>query len=203
MSAFEKRSIGQLIRFLAVGVSNTLVDLLVTRFLQWGAGAVFASLLLTYYLPKVIGYALGIVNSYVLNSGWTFRAERRRDAREMGSFLAVNLVTLGLSLLLMHVFLNVMGLGAWWDGIAGGGWIGTVITGSYFCTILSTGICLLVNFAGNKLFVFGRREKESDGARKPPGLISSRSPYAPIMTRSTLSLTSGVMQSGSGRHWPP
>ena len=161
MSAFEKRSFGQLLKFLLVGASNTLVDLIVTRLLQWGFGAAFSALVLTYYLPKVIGYACGIVNSYVLNSSWTFRSERRRDAREMLAFLAVNLVTLGLSLLLMYVLRDVAGLGAWWNGLVGASGLGKLVTGDFFCTLLSTGICLLVNFAGNKLLVFGKRKDAS------------------------------------------
>ncbi len=167
MSAFEKKSFGQLIRFVIVGASNSLVDLIVTRLLQWGFGAIFGSLLLTYYIPKVVGYGCGIVNSYVLNSSWTFRSQRRRDAREIGSFLAVNLVTLGLSLLLMYLLRDVFGVAAWWTNLTGGTAFGRIITGEFFCTVLSTGICMLVNFAGNKRFVFGKRKEDDAPASDP------------------------------------
>ena len=88
MSASEKKGIVQFIQFILVGVLNTLVDLVVTRLLQVGFGLLTNQLLLTYYIPKVIGYACGIVNSYVLNTAWTFQKERKRDAREIiSSFL--------------------------------------------------------------------------------------------------------------------
>lgn len=157
MSVFEKKSIGQLARFLLVGVSNTLVDLIVTRLLQGAFGLLTTAVVLTYYIPKVVGFGCGVLNSYVLNSAWTFRAERHRDAREIGSFLLVNLLTLGLSLLLMYLLRDVFGLAAWWSGLVGTEGFGRLVTGEFFCTLLSTGICLLVNFVGNKLFVFGKR----------------------------------------------
>lgn len=161
MSASESKGFLQLLRFLIVGASNTLVDLIVTRLLQGGFGLLTSTVLLTYYIPKVIGYGCGIANSYFWNSNWTFREQRRHDAREFGSFLLVNLVTLGLSLLLMYVFRNGLGLADRWNAWAGGTAFGRLITGEFFCTVLSTGICLIVNFIGNKLFVFRRREPKA------------------------------------------
>ena len=160
MSVFEKKSIGQLLRFGLVGVSNTLVDLIITRLLQGGFGLLTSAVLLTYYIPKVIGYACGVLNSYLLNSNWTFRAEKRRDAREIGSFLLVNLVTLGLSLGLMWLFRDVFGLADQWNGWVGSTGFGRIVTGEFFCTILSSGLALIANFIGNKLFVFGARKDE-------------------------------------------
>lgn len=142
----EKKSFLQLVQFLIVGVSNTLVDLIVCYLLQRLFGI--------YLIAKVIGYACGILNSYFLNSNWTFRREKRHDAKEMLLFAAVNAVTLGLSLLLMFLFRDVLSLNAVWEGWLQGSWILKVITGEFFCTLLSTGITLVVNFLGSKLFVF-------------------------------------------------
>ena len=161
MSVFDRKSAGQFLRFLLVGVLNTVVDLLITRLLQLGFGHLTNLVLLTYYIPKVVGYACGILNSYFWNSSWTFRAERKHDAREIGLFLAVNLVTLGLSLLLMFLFRDVLGWDAWWNGVMAGlnlpGWIGSTLDGAFFCTGLSSGIALIINFIGNKLLVFAKR----------------------------------------------
>ena len=162
MSTFDKKSLIQLVRFGIVGVLNTLVDLVVTGLLQRGFGLLTTAVILTYYIPKVIGYGCGVLNSYLLNSGWTFRDERRRDLREILSFLAVNLLTLGLSLLLMWLFKNVLGLATWWSGAVSGTFLGRVISGDFFCTVLSSGIALIVNFLGNKLFVFRRKEETEE-----------------------------------------
>lgn len=160
MSAFKKNSLGQLIKFALVGVSNTLVDLIVTRLLQGGFSLLTTAPLWSYYIPKVIGYACGIVNSYLLNSNWTFRNEKRRDLREIASFLGVNIITLGLSLLLMWLFRDGFGIAAAWNARFQGGWLGRIVTGEFFCTALSSGIALVVNFIGNKFFVFSSRKKE-------------------------------------------
>ncbi len=161
MSASEgKKSFIQLLKFVLIGASNTLIDLIVCRVLQALFGTFSAAPILTYYLPKVIGYACGIANSYFWNSRWTFREERRRDAREIVLFIAVNLVTLGLSLGLMYLFKNVCGLDTWWMRLIGENWFTKIVSGDFFCTVLSTGIALLVNFAGNKLLVFKKRPEE-------------------------------------------
>lgn len=160
MSASEgKKSILQLLKFVLIGASNTLIDLIVCRALQALFGTFSDAAFLTYYLPKIIGYACGILNSYIWNSRWTFREERRRDAREILTFIAVNLVTLGLSLGLMYLFRDVCGLDVWWMNTFGENWFTRLISGSFFCTVLSTGIALIVNFIGNKLIVFRRREE--------------------------------------------
>ncbi len=152
-----KKSFLQLLKFGLIGVSNTIVDLIVCRALQALFGTFSAAPILTYYLPKVIGYACGIANSYFWNSRWTFREERRRDKREILLFIAVNLVTLGLSLGLMYLFKNVCGLDAWWMRTLGENWFTKFVSGDFFCTALSTGIALIVNFIGNKLIVFNKR----------------------------------------------
>ena len=155
MSASEgKKSIVQFLKFVLIGVSNTLIDLIVCRALQWLFGTFSDAQILTYYLPKVIGYCCGIANSYFWNSRWTFRAEHRRDVGEIGLFVLVNLVTLGLSLLLMWLFKRVLGLNVWWIDTFGENGFTRIISGDFFCTALSTGIALIVNFIGNKLVVF-------------------------------------------------
>lgn len=154
MSVSEgKKSIVQLLKFVLIGASNTILDLLVT----FALNAIFG----IYYLAKIIGYACGIANSYFWNSRWTFREERRRDAREIVTFVAVNLVTLGLSLLLQWIFRDRLHLDTWWMGFAGENILTKLLNGERFCLLLSSGIALLVNFVGNKLFVFHRTGSET------------------------------------------
>lgn len=152
MSASEgKKSFVQLLKFVLIGASNTLIDLIVT----FALNAIFG----IYYLAKIIGYACGILNSYFWNSRWTFREERRRDAREIVSFIAVNLVTLGLSLLLQWIFRDKLQLGAWWMRTLGENFLTKLLNGERFCLLLATGIALIVNFLGNKLLVFRKKEQ--------------------------------------------
>lgn len=158
MSASEgKKSVLQLIKFVLIGVSNTLLDLLVT----FALNAVFG----IYYLAKIVGYACGIANSYFWNSRWTFREERRRDLKEIVLFVTVNLVTLGLSLLLQWLLRDKLHLDAWWMGAMGENLLTKLINGERFCLLLSSGAALLLNFVGNKLLVF-RRGKQAEGTEE-------------------------------------
>lgn len=146
-----KKNIIQLLKFGLVGISNTLLDLLITMALN--------ALFQIYYLAKIIGYACGILNSYIWNSKWTFKEEHKKDVREIVSFVVVNLITLGLSLGLQWVFRDKLHFDSWWINFAGTNWFTNIINGERFCLLISSGIALLVNFVGNKLFVFKKEKK--------------------------------------------
>ena len=155
MSASEgKKSFVQLVKFVLVGVSNTLLDLVVT----FALNALFG----VYYLAKIIGYVCGIANSYFFNSRWTFREERKRDLREIITFVAVNLVTLGLSLGLQWLLRDRLHWDTWWMGAMGENLFTKILNGERFCLLLSSGAALLVNFIGNKLFVFRKKASEEE-----------------------------------------
>ncbi|MCR5610760.1 MAG: GtrA family protein [Clostridiales bacterium] len=155
------RSLVQLLKFALVGASNTLVDMLVNTGVSFLLRLLFSGSWITY-VAKGIGYACGILNSYLLNSGWTFKEERSRDKREVISFIAVNLIVLGISFGLIFLFKNVFGLNTWWEGLALPAWLKKIVGGDLFCSLLSTVICLPVNFILNKLFVFvGKKGKET------------------------------------------
>lgn len=151
----RRRTIGQFFSFLVVGVSNTLVDYAVFLLLNGVFG--------WYYAAKVAGFALGTVNSYLWNTFWTFRSERRRDAREMLSFLGVNVAMLALSLALMWLLRDVLGVNdAYVFSVAP--WGEPWLTAARLNTAVATGICVVVNFLLNKLVVFRKR---ATGADKP------------------------------------
>ena len=79
------RASGQALRFLVVGVTNTVVDL----------GAFYLLTLIPGVpdmVAKTISYLLGIINSFVWNKYWTFNAKGSgRGWREFGLFFLVNL----------------------------------------------------------------------------------------------------------------
>ena len=79
------RASGQLLRFIIVGLSNTVVTL-----------AFFALLAKVLHVPDIpanaVAYVLGIVNSFLWNKYWTFGAKASgRGWREFGLFFLVNL----------------------------------------------------------------------------------------------------------------
>jgi putative flippase GtrA len=86
-----KRHLPQLGRFLSVGVLNMLVGLLVIYACKWlfNTGDVVAN---------AIGYGAGLVNSFALNSRWTF-AYRGPQLPVIVKFLAVAMVAYATNLL--------------------------------------------------------------------------------------------------------
>ena len=156
------KSLIQLIQFAIVGASNTIVDMVVNTGLSYVLN-LFLSGNWIVYLCKAVGYCCGILNSYVLNSRWTFREEHRKEKREVISFIAVNLAVLLISFGLIYVFNNLLHLNDWWMGLKLPSWLSKIVTGDLFCSLLATCICIPVNFILNKLFVFkGKQEQQAE-----------------------------------------
>jgi putative flippase GtrA len=90
----------QWLRFTLVGASNTVLFAAAYLALD-GAG-------LNYVAASMLAFALGTVNSYVLNRRWTFRSGGRR-APEMARFLCAQLIGVATSLTLLAVLVQVGG----------------------------------------------------------------------------------------------
>jgi putative flippase GtrA len=128
--AKHRRSLGELIKFALVGVLNTGVDVVVFFLLTWIG--------IPYVTAQVISYSCGAANSYLLNKVWTFRSSGLSVA-EMVRFAAVNLLSLGISVVILKLLHDTMGL----DLVVSKA--GATLSG------------LAANFLGNKLWVFRRR----------------------------------------------
>lgn len=133
-------SIQQFIKYCLVGVLNTLVCL-VTIF-------VCKSLLgVNPYVSNAIGYAVGLVNSFVWNRHWVFRSHGRYTAE------AVRFV-IGFAVCYMAQFavvyvLNQSHFGDYEFHIAG-----FVLSGYGVATLLGNVVYTLCNYVYNRLVVF-------------------------------------------------
>ncbi|GLX71432.1 GtrA family protein [Paenibacillus glycanilyticus] len=123
----------QFIMFNMVGLLNTLVDFIVYSVLVWAG---------LYVLPaQVISYSAGMVNSYALNSLFTFKGSVRIEGNGrmrrglMIRFITWNAVVLGVSMLLLFLMTSA--------GI-----------GPFMAKLLATGVTVVLNFAGSKWWVF-------------------------------------------------
>ncbi|WP_091837278.1 GtrA family protein [Marininema halotolerans] len=116
-------------RFAIVGGMNTLVDFLLFFLLT--------SVHWHYLLAQVVAYSGGVCNSYLMNRRWTFSSERIHVG-EIGKFLTVNGISLSVAALLLYGFTHL-----------GWGWL--------WAKGLATVIALVVNFFGNKWWVFPRK----------------------------------------------
>jgi putative flippase GtrA len=92
---------------------------------------------------NVVGYAVGMLNSFLLNKTWTFEA-KGRTAVQARRFVALNVVGLAFSTLAVLVMVDVLGfayLPVW---------------------IATTAFVMLLNFLGNKYWTFVA-DPSSDG----------------------------------------
>ena len=77
----SKRFFRQLFKFSIVGIFNTAIGLTVIYFF-------FNVLSFNYIVVNIIGYACGLVNSFVWNKNWTFKSSQHYS-KEIVPFLIV------------------------------------------------------------------------------------------------------------------
>ena len=149
-----KQTAGQFLKFAVVGVLNTLVDFAVFQALNLLLGWVYAA--------QVAGFTCGVINSYLWNSNWTFRKERTKSFREMSLFLLVNLLSLGVSLGVMWLCREVLGVTNAWAA----GWMPAALSGfvkgDTIAKLIATCFSIVVNYVGNRLFVFNGKGKQEE-----------------------------------------
>lgn len=152
-NAEAKKTIWQMAKFIIVGVLNTLVDFAVFQALNLLLGWVYAA--------QVIGYTCGVINSYLWNSNWTFREQRTRSFREISLFLVVNLASLGVSLGMIWLCREAFGITNAWVA----GWmpqfLAGFIKGDTVAKLIATAVAIMVNYLGNRLFVFNQKAGSS------------------------------------------
>ena len=102
---------GQLIRFLTVGVANTVFGLA----LIWGAMRIFG---LGEAAANALGYGCGIILSFTLNRAWTF-VDAGRLSRSFPRWLAVTAVAYLANLGAVLVACRVVGVDAYLAQLAG------------------------------------------------------------------------------------
>lgn len=121
----------QALKFLIVGVSNTLLDaslyFLLTRWLGFSTRRTLA---------KAASYSVGVLNSFYWNRTWTFKAQASLGA--LLTFGWVNLIGLGLNAGVMALCLDVFQIH---EGLA---------------LASATGVAFIWNFAASKSLVFRR-----------------------------------------------
>lgn len=96
----SRRNFAQLVRFLSVGMLNGLISLFVIYACKgfFHAGDVAAN---------AIGYAAGLINSFTLNSRWTF-AYRGHQLPALIKFLLVAAVAYAMNLLTVLVSIDYL-----------------------------------------------------------------------------------------------
>ena len=92
----------EITKFLSVGVANTLVGLAVIYTMKW-------FFLFDDVTANAIGYAVGLIVSFTLNSRWTF-AYRGPVVPALLKFALVAVVAYGANLLTVLIAINQLGI---------------------------------------------------------------------------------------------
>lgn len=126
----NKKTMMQAIKFLVVGGINTAIDFIVLYILVYfGMPASNA---------KLISYPCGVINSYFMNRSWTFKQKQKKSVLEVIKFIVVNIVAYGVNAGIFNICITTFALNM------------------FIANCVATAFSLVVNFAGNKLFVFNK-----------------------------------------------
>lgn len=130
--AFTKKH-RQFITFALIGGVNTVVDFLVFTVFNEMSG-------LAIDICQALGYSAGLISSFVLNRSFTFKKEKTAGIiPQIIRFLLIN----GISVLISMILIK---------------WFYIVGINEYIAKVLVTGIIMVINYMGYKLFVFSVRD---------------------------------------------
>ena len=119
----------QIITFAVIGLINTLVDIAVSFILNGFFGVY-------YVICQISGYSAGTLNSFFLNRFFTFKAKDSKSLPQFIKFVLLNLVSLGVTLVALHILINEL------------------FFNFYISKIFVTLLSLSINFIGSKFWVF-------------------------------------------------
>lgn len=125
----------KIIIYYIIGIVNTLVDF-----------AVYSAVLFFTKMPvpsQAAGYSIGVLCSFYLNRGITFRAEKGGSPLlQFLRFMLVNLVSLGISLGSIYLLTDCLGING------------------YLAKVPISLITSLINYFGYKILVFKGEKQE-------------------------------------------
>lgn len=153
----KKNTFIQFIEFCVVGVANTAIDwivyFLLTKFI-----------LINFKLwptAKAVSFLVAVINSYILNTLWTFKQEysenlssRESKTKIFAKFFVVSLVGWGINYFVFKYFIESFNFGS--IVILGK----TISTQSLYPLIAASLAAILWNFVANKLWTFQISDKK-------------------------------------------
>lgn len=137
--------VAQLSKFVVVGAMNTGIDFAVLNLLMWLTGVYKGGVII---LLNAIAFSAAVINSYLWNKYWTFKAKEAKEAsqmaKEFSQFVIISLVGI---LINTSVVYGVTTFITPFFGLSQELW-------ANLAKITATGFSLVWNFAGYKFIVF-------------------------------------------------
>jgi len=125
----KKIDLKKFFKFGVTGVINTAID--------WGLFTLCVKVLtLPAVIAYIIGYTVSTVFSFFVNKNWTFGKRKNYNKAETFRFIAVNLTSLSLSTFGVYLLHNIAG------------------NDEFIAKLIMAVPTILINYFGNKLFVF-------------------------------------------------
>ncbi len=122
----------QFLKFIALGVMNTAVSLIVIYVLM--------KIGLNYRLSNFIGYIAGLINSFIFNKVWVFKTKKNL-IKEGLTFIIVFALCYGVQYLMLLLMVERYDIN------------------KYVSQFLSMGIYTFLNFILNRIFTFKNRNE--------------------------------------------
>ena len=145
-SQHMKRLIKQFSKFFIVGIINTGIDFAILNMEMAFSGISSGSPLILF---NIISFSIAVINSYYLNKYWTFEDKKADGAKatvKMTQFIGVSLIGLMLNSLVIYSFVQIVPV---MFGL-------TAVLWANIAKVFATGVSLVWNFVGYKLWVFKR-----------------------------------------------
>ena len=143
----------QMPRFAMVGILNATLDLLVLNGLLWVFPTTVTWRILLY---TVIAYAVGAVNSFLLNKYWTFGNRQRPTWQELARFATTNLF----GLLWNLAFL-------WLASLVSHPWITNTVIWTNASKVVAISTAAFISFLGMRLWVFVKPSRRETTRKLP------------------------------------
>ena len=145
-----KESIKQAVKFGTVGIFNTLVD--------YGVFYIFIALLhVDKSISQVFATAVAMCGSYLINRRWTFGEKGKGQKRQIAKFVATNIVSMLCTIIFMSFFHDVLKLHLVANSLLEAIRAPFVLNEDMavmLCKILASCLSIVINFIGNKFWVF-------------------------------------------------
>ena len=145
-----KESIKQAVKFGLVGVFNTFVD--------YAVFYIFIAFLHTdKSVSQVFATAVAMSGSYLINKRWTFGETGKSQKRRIVKFVITNIVSMVSTIIFMSLFYDLMKLHLLANSILISVKCPFVLSedaGVMCCKILASCFSMVINFVGNKFWVF-------------------------------------------------
>ena len=169
----KRKTLKQFLKFVVVGVINTVVDLAILNLLIWLSGVGRDGAWFTVF--KAISFVVAVVNSYYLNRIWVFRGDEAKKGigTEFSKFIAISVVgafvNVGVASLVVNIEETMVGaihaipgisfLYDWFVGVVISLTSPDFAVWATIAALFGTAAGLLWNFLGYKFIVFREKKK--------------------------------------------